>query len=92
MKFSKRAFTEWLESKTALTRVGKPEDTGNCPLCEFMRDQGAKRVLTFIARREIDGKSYPNPEWARKFQLAACEFVKTDTERQITAKRALSFL
>lgn len=93
MRFSKKAFQEWLESKTNLTRVGRPEHVFKCPLCEFLKAQGAKSVYMTFDFRTVDKVHTENPMWARKFQHAACDFIEIDDgRRQITAKRALSFL
>lgn len=94
MTFSKRAFIEWLESKTDLTRVGRPENTLHCPLCEFLKEtQEARYVRMSFELRTVDGVFTKNPMWAQKFQRAASDFVNDiEGTRQITAKRALSFL
>lgn len=93
MDFTEKAFRKWLESKTDLKRVGYPEYTNNCPLCQFLREQGASIVwMSIMSRRVDEGFSLHNPQWSIDFQLAACKFVESDPDRQITAKRALSFL
>lgn len=92
MNFSKQAFRAWLESKTDRTRVGRPEHTEHCPLCQFLKEQGADHVRLHMTFRLVDGKQTSNPEWAFKFQRAACDYVKENVERNITAKTALSFL
>lgn len=93
MKFSKKAFKAWLESKTRQKVVGRPEHILRCPLCEFLKEQGAKRVIMHIDYRRVDGRQMvANPQWAQKFQIDACAVVDGDDSIQITAKRALSFL
>lgn len=93
MNFSKKAFTKWLEGKTRQRSVGRPEHVNHCPLCEFLKEQGAKQVFMLITHRRVNGRQeIANPQWAQKFQIAACEVVEGDDNLKITAKRALSFL
>ena len=92
MKFTKKAFRTWLEDQKSMTQVGQPEDRRHCPLCEFLRSQGASEVTMTFEDRIVNKKYSNNPMWAHSFQLAACDFISPDTSRGITAKRALSFL
>ena len=92
MKFTKKAFRVWLESKPSRAQVGQPEDRRHCPLCEFLKSQGASGISMDFRDRVVNGKLSTNPLWAQNFQYATCDFVSPDTSRSITAKRALSFL
>lgn len=92
MKFTKKAFRTWLESKKSRAPVGKPEDRRHCPLCEFLKSQGASDITMDFTNRIVNKMHSINPLWAQKFQIAACDFVNPDTSRGITAKRALLLL
>ncbi len=92
MKFTKKAFTEWLNSKRDRESVGYPEDIRKCPLCEFLKSQGAESVSMRIHGRTVNGVWHSNPRWATLFQESVCAYVDTDDRRYITAKTAVAHL
>jgi hypothetical protein len=90
-KFTKEAFVAWLEEFSPREWVGRPEHQVDCPLCHFLKAQGAKTVWMHFNEKRVNGKSSSNPRWASQFQVAACNYV-ADVDTRITAKTALSFL
>lgn len=92
MKFTKKAFTQWLNGKRSGEKVGNPESIHNCPLCNFLMSQGAKSVSMGFSGRTVDGKRYGNPIWAAAFQSAVCKHVDYDETKYITAKTAFTYL
>ena len=91
MRFSKRAFKAWLESKVGRS-VGNPTNRHYCPLCEFLRAQGAEDVIMMPSYRQVDGKGTDNPIWARKFQHNAMNHVEHRGWVTILAEEALTCL
>ena len=92
VKFTKKGFESWLSEKSDRSLVGNPESPTDCPLCRFLRDQGAEDINMSISDKNIDGRFSENPLWAINFQRRACDHVDANITRRITAKKALSFL
>jgi hypothetical protein len=92
MKFTKSAFRNWLLKKSARTIVGKPVHVRQCPLCEFLRDQGSQNVSMLWDERTVDGRMFTNPKWAVDFQTRAIQYVSYNSNQKITAGQALRFL
>lgn len=92
MKFTKKAFAAWLSSMPSRKRVGDPEHVLTCPLCQFLKEQGAKSVVMGITSRTVDGVRHENPRWAATFQRLICLHVDNDSGKTITAGTALRYL
>lgn len=92
MKFTKKAFAEWLDSKRDRAIAGNPQDRLRCPLCSFLKSQGAKVVNMSFETRVVDGRVYSNPKWAEAFQKLICNHVGEDLDKRITVKTAAAYL
>lgn len=91
-KFTKKAFAEWLRSLPPRVSVGQPERSAYCPLCNFLKAQGAQTVWMGFTSRGVDHRIFDNPLWATKFQQLAIRHVNADRDRYITARTALAHL
>ena len=93
MKFTKKAFSEWLDSKGDRQLVGKPEHPNACPLCEFLWDQEIIFAWVDLDNWRVGGGALRKiPLWAKKFQEAACAHVGLEVEKKITAGTAKKLL
>ena len=81
-----KLFLEGLDKKYA----GNPNNPHACPLCKYLKKQGANHVVMDIAFRKIDfGYWRSNPQWVKDFQVAA---IAVSDGRNMRAKAALKVL
>lgn len=70
IKLYKRDFRAWLVEKQPVM-VGLASDNRKCPICNFLRSRGAKKVEVQISYRRVDGHRHEHNKWQRDFQRQA---------------------
>lgn len=88
IRLTKKDFRSWLE-KNRSKIVGNAESPDNCPICRFMKSQGAKTVEVQISYRRIDGRNYAHSLWQRNFQRQA---ISQQRELRVSCLRGLEAL
>lgn len=93
-KFSKSGFIKFLESVGPRKSVGDPNDSNDCPLCRYLKQQGAFYVSMGIRSRSVNDTTVrtQNPQWAKDFQEEAIKRREGSNRRSMTAGAALKVL
>ena len=70
IRLTRAGFRRWL-AKNRGKIVGFPESHHYCPMCKYLRSEGAKNVYLDIKWRRADGDTYTHSKWQRDFQRLA---------------------
>jgi hypothetical protein len=91
-RFTRSAFTRWLALKTPRQVVGKPQESSNCPLANFLKtvlpEQEQSRAYVGLYTYGSREQFYELLPWAVEFRIK----VDSLKVKNVTAKRALSLL
>ena len=94
MRFSRKGFKAFLESKKPRQSVGDPHHSDKCPLCKYLQAQGAHGARMGIFHRTMGSTTIgrENPAWARQFQLNAMKHTAPLKRSSMSAAAALKVL
>lgn len=91
IRLTKKGFRAWLV-KNQRVIVGLPEEPDNCPICRYLKSEGAKKVLIQIGYRLIDGESHTHCKWQRRFQRKSMQLQRELDVVGLRGREALGIL
>ena len=91
IRLDKVGFRRWL-SKNEGKIVGPIESRSSCPMCRYLKSEGAKKVLMSINYRYVDGKIYDHRGWQRTFQIKAMSFQNVNGFNALRGGEAIDIL
>lgn len=83
IRLVQREFRIWLRQRQRFV-VGDPNSPTNCPLCQFLKQKGAKTVRMGFSTRTVNGVPQGNSPWQRNFQKRA---IRLQTALNVTGLR-----
>lgn len=91
IQLTRTGFAKWLKENNR-KGVGVPSDANHCPLCNFLKSQGANDVEVQIEHRVVDGRKTLNTSWQRYFQNHSMQNMWKNPSHKIRGTAALKIL